>query len=138
LRSRDFKNEKALDQFEGLSVGVPSRVARRVPRAESSYRHDFHKVSRARGKARSQSNGGESHRQSHPVTVVVISSAEKGDRLDGSLEVKVPMAGKFPVRSAQGASNLTGRSRSEPGSLVKPHLREADRRLLGRAEPLSA
>jgi hypothetical protein len=27
------------------------------------------------------------------VTVVVISSVEKGDRLDGSLEVKVPMAG---------------------------------------------
>jgi hypothetical protein len=72
------------------------------------------------------------------VAVVVISSAEKGDRLDGSLEVKVPMAGKVPVRSAQGASNLTGRSRSEPGSPVKLHLREADRRLLGRAEPLSA
>jgi hypothetical protein len=33
---------------------------------------------------------------------------------------------------------LTGRSRSEPGSLVKLHLREADCRLLGRAEPLSA
>jgi hypothetical protein len=60
------------------------------------------------------------------VAVVVISSVEKCDRLDGSLEVKVPMAGKFPVRSAQGASNLTGRSRSEPGSLVKLHLREAD------------
>jgi len=36
------------------------------------------------------------------VAVVVISSVEKGDRLDGSLEVKVPMAGKFPVRSADG------------------------------------
>ena len=72
------------------------------------------------------------------MAVVVISSAVKGDRLDGSLEVKVPMAGKFLVRSAQGASNLAGRSRSEPGSPVKPHLREADGRLLGRAEPLSA
>jgi len=29
------------------------------------------------------------------VAVVVISSVEKGDRLDGSLEVKVPMAGKL-------------------------------------------
>src|SRR5213080_1903778 len=86
----------------------------------------FHEVSRACSKARSQSNGWKSHRQSIPVAVVVISSVEKGDRLDGSLEVKVPMAGKFPVRSAQGASNLTGRSRSEPGSPVKPHLREAD------------
>ena len=72
------------------------------------------------------------------MAVVVISSVEKGDRLDGSLEVKVPVAGKFPVRSAQEASNLTGRSRSEPGSLVKLHLREADCRLLGRAEPLTA
>ena len=111
---------------------MPSRVARRVPRAENKAVTDTTFI-RFRGRAARLA-----HRQSHPVTVVVISSAEKGDRLDGSLEVKVPMAGKFPVRSAQGASNLIGRSRSEPGSLVKPHLREADRRLLGGAEPLSA
>jgi hypothetical protein len=53
------------------------------------------------------------------VTVVVISSDEKGDRLVGSLEVKVPVAGTFPVRSAQGASNLAGRSKSEPVKLRK-------------------
>ena len=56
----------------------------------------FHEVSRACSKARRQSNGWKSHRQSIPVAVVVISSVEKGDRLDGSLEVKVPMAGKLP------------------------------------------
>ena len=53
------------------------------------------------------------------MTVVVISSGEKGDRLVGSLEVKVPVAGKVLVRSAQGASNLTGRSKSEPVKLRK-------------------
>jgi len=53
------------------------------------------------------------------VTVVVISSGEKGDRLVGSLEVKVPVAGVVLVRSAQGASNLTGRSKSEPVKLRK-------------------
>ena len=36
------------------------------------------------------------------MTVVVISSGEKGDRLVGSLEVKVPVAGTVLVRSAQG------------------------------------
>ena len=70
------------------------------------------------------------------MTVVVISSDEKGDRLVGSLEVKVPVAGTFPVRSAQGASNLTGRSKSEPGSPEKSALREADCRIVGRAEAL--
>jgi predicted CxxxxCH...CXXCH cytochrome family protein len=48
------------------------------------------------------SNGSESHRQNGPVTVVVISSGEEGDRLAGSLEVKVPVAGVVLVRSAQG------------------------------------
>jgi quercetin dioxygenase-like cupin family protein len=60
------------------------------------------------------------------VAVVVISSAEKGDRLDGSLEVKVPMAGKFPVRSAQGASKyamqvLSAAFTPEMYSLVHHH-----------------
>ena len=36
------------------------------------------------------------------MTVVVISSGEKGDRLVGSLEVKVPVAGRVLVKSAQG------------------------------------
>jgi hypothetical protein len=62
------------------------------------------------------------------VTVVVI--------LVGSLEVKVPVAGRTLVRSAQGASNLTGRSKSEPGSPEMSALREADCRIVGRAEPL--
>jgi hypothetical protein len=44
----------------------------------------------------------------------VISSGEKGDRLVESLEVRVPVAGRVLVTSAQGASNLTGRSESEP------------------------
>ena len=70
------------------------------------------------------------------MTVVVISSGEKGDRLVGSLEVKVPVAGRVLVRSAQGASDLTGRSKSEPGSSEMSALREADCRIVGRAEPL--
>jgi hypothetical protein len=37
---------------------------------------------------------------------------------------------------AQGASNLTGRSKSEPGSPEKSPVREADCRIVGRAEPL--
>jgi hypothetical protein len=82
------------------------------------------------------SKGCESLRQNIPVTVVVIPSGEEGDRLVGSLEVKAPMAGSTLVRSAQGASNLTGRSKSEPGSPEKSALREADCRIVGRAEPL--
>ena len=46
------------------------------------------------------------------------------------------MAGRTLVRSAQGASNLTGRSKSEPVSPEKSALREADCRIVGRAEPL--
>ena len=46
------------------------------------------------------------------------------------------MAGRTLVRSAQGASNLTGRSKSEPGSPEKSALREADGRTVGRAELL--
>jgi len=44
---------------------------------------------------------------------------------------------KILVRSVQRASNLTGRSKSEPGSPEKSALREADCRTVGRAEPLS-
>jgi hypothetical protein len=89
-----------------------------------------------RSNASCHSKGCESLRQNIPVTVVVIPSGEEGDRLVGSLEVKVPMAGRTLVRSAQGASNLTGRSKSEPGSPEKSALREADCRIVGRAEPL--
>ena len=46
------------------------------------------------------------------------------------------MAGRTLVRSAQGASNLTGRSESEPVKLRKVGLREADSRIVGRTEPL--
>ena len=53
------------------------------------------------------------------MTVVVISSGEEGDRLDGSLEVKVPVAGVVLVRSAQGASNLTGRSKERTSEAPK-------------------
>jgi hypothetical protein len=70
------------------------------------------------------------------VTVVIIPSGEKGDRLVGSLEVRVPVVGRTRVSSCTGASNLTGRSKSEPGSPEKSALREADCRIVGRAEPL--
>jgi hypothetical protein len=59
------------------------------------------------------------------VTVVVIPSDEKGDRLVGSLEVKAPVAGRVLVRSAQRARNLAGHSKSEPGSPEKSVLSEA-------------
>jgi hypothetical protein len=49
-----------------------------------------------------------------PVTVVVISSNGEGDRSVESLEVKAPEGWGVPVRSVQGASNLAGRSGSEP------------------------
>jgi hypothetical protein len=68
------------------------------------------------------------------MTVVVIASGEKGDRLVESLEVKAPVAATVMVRSAQGASNLTGRSKSEPGSPEKSALREGDCRKIERAE----
>src|SRR5271165_6430797 len=52
-----------------------------------------------------------------PVTVVVISSDGEGDRSVESLEVKVPRAGVAQPDPCRGASNLAGRSGSEP---VKP------------------
>jgi hypothetical protein len=52
-----------------------------------------------------------------PVTVVVISSNGEGDRSVESLEVKVPEGWTFQSDPYRGASNLAGRSGSEP---VKP------------------
>ena len=52
-----------------------------------------------------------------PVTVVVISSNGEGDRSVESLEVKVPEGWAFQSDPYRGASNLAGRSGSEP---VKP------------------
>src|SRR5215470_2654065 len=52
-----------------------------------------------------------------PATVVVISSGGEGDRSVESLEVKVPRAGASQSDPCRGASNLAGRSGSEP---VKP------------------
>jgi hypothetical protein len=46
------------------------------------------------------------------------------------------VAGAVLVRSAQGASNWTGRSRSETPSPAMSALRAADGRIVGRAEPL--
>ena len=70
------------------------------------------------------------------MTVVVISSSEKGDRLVESLDVKAPVAGSNPGQiRPRGASNLTGRIKGEPVSLEKRALLEADGRIVGRAEP---
>jgi hypothetical protein len=45
------------------------------------------------------------------VDIVVIPDGEKGDRLDESSGVKATDGwGKYPVGSAKGASNSTGRS----------------------------
>src|SRR5277367_7143521 len=55
-----------------------------------------------------------------PVTVVVISSNGEGDRSVESLEVKVPEGWTFQSDPCRGASNLAGRSGSEP---VKPRNR---------------
>ena len=60
-----------------------------------------------------------------------MSSGEKGDRLVESLEVKASVARRNLVRSAQQASNLTGRSRSEPGSPEMWALLEADGGIVG-------
>ena len=60
------------------------------------------------------------------MTVVVIPSGEKGDRLAGSLDVKVPDGRDDRSDPHRGASNLAGRSRSEPVSPEILHLREAD------------
>ena len=59
-----------------------------------------------------------------PVTVVVITSNGEGDQSVESLVVKVPEGWGDPVRSEQGASNLAGRSGSEP---VKPRNRSPAR-----------
>ena len=52
-----------------------------------------------------------------PVTLVVVSSNGKGARAVESLEVKVPEGWAFQSDPCRGASNLAGRSVSEP---VKP------------------
>ena len=52
-----------------------------------------------------------------PATVVVISSNGEGDRSVESLEVKVPEGWAIQSDPYRGASNLAGRSGSEP---VKP------------------
>jgi hypothetical protein len=65
-----------------------------------------------------------------------MSSGEKGDRLVESLEVKASVARRNLVRSAQEASNLTGRSKSEPGSPEMSAPLEADGGIVGRAESL--
>jgi RNA-directed DNA polymerase len=57
-------------------------------------------------KARCHPSGCESHRQNRPGAVVVISSGEKGDRLDGSLEVKAPVAGRNPGQIRTGGEQL--------------------------------
>ena len=49
-----------------------------------------------------------------PDATVVISGNVKGDRHVESPDVNVSGAGENPVRSAKEASNLTGRSESEP------------------------
>ena len=56
-----------------------------------------------------------------PVTVVVISSDGEGDRSVESLEVKVPEGWAIQSDPYRGASNLAGRSGSEP---VKPRNRQ--------------
>src|SRR5437870_7884689 len=71
-----------------------------------------------------------------PVTVVVVSSSEKGDRLGESLDVKALVAGRNPGQIRRGASDLTGRSECEPVSLEIRALLETDGRINGRAEPL--
>ena len=57
-----------------------------------------------------------------PVAVVVISSNGEGDRSVESLEVKVPEGWAIQSDPYRGASNLAGRSGSEP---VKPRNGEA-------------
>ena len=55
------------------------------------------------------------------MAVVVISSAEKGDRLDGSLEVKVPMAGKGRSLSMRGIDQLRRACRPSLQALFGRH-----------------
>jgi hypothetical protein len=75
-----------------------------------------------------------------PVTTVVISGSEKGDRLAGSPEVKVPVGlsrlRTARVGSARGASNSVGCSASEPYSPEMGSPPEADGGGIGSAEPL--
>ena len=67
-----------------------------------------------------------------PDATVVISGNVKGDRYVESPDVDVSGAGENPVRSAKEASNLTGRSESEP---VKPrHHRPHRKRMVGDIE----
>src|SRR6266568_3989888 len=63
------------------------------------------------------SSGCKSRQQRSPVAVVVISSNGEGDRSVESLEVKAPGGWAFQSDPYRGASNLAGRSGSEP---VKP------------------
>jgi hypothetical protein len=63
------------------------------------------------------SSGCESRRHRSPVDVVVISSNGEGDRSVESLEVKAPEGWASQSDPYRGASNLAGRSGSEP---VKP------------------
>ncbi len=70
------------------------------------------------------------------MAVVVISSDGKGDRPVGSLEVKVPVGREDRSDPYRGASNLTGRSGREPGSLEIRAPRETDCGIVGSAEPL--
>ncbi len=70
------------------------------------------------------------------MAVVVISSDGKGDRPVGSLEVKAPDGREDRSDPYRGASNLTGRSVREPGSLERRAPRETDCGIVGSAEPL--
>ena len=76
-----------------------------------------------------------------PVATVVMSGCEKGDRLAGSPEVKVPVGAiriiPDRVGSARGASNSTGCSASElVGSPENELPHEADGGAIGNAEPV--
>ena len=71
------------------------------------------------------------------MTVVVVSSSEKGDRLGESLDVKALVAGRNPGQIRRGASDLTGRSECEPVSLEIRALLETDGRINGRAAQIS-
>src|SRR6516165_1783558 len=54
-----------------------------------------------------------------PVHVVVISSGRAGDQTVGSLEVKALWGRETGSIRRRGASNLTGRNVSKPGSLER-------------------
>jgi hypothetical protein len=71
------------------------------------------------------------------VTVVVISSGEKGDRLVGSLDAKVPDGRGDRLDPHRGASNLAGCSRREPVCPEIPTCGKRICRINGRAELFS-